>query len=83
MDGPGVLYLNRRDNHHSGTAISNFAVPKFDKSPVLENNVEVRAIPRPTGDEAMRVFELLVRATTAYGIGGTVPNHPVPPPPVG
>jgi len=75
MDGPGVLYLNRWDKHHSGTPISNFAVPKFDKPAVFENNVEVRAIPRPIGDEAMRIFELLVRATTPDGIGTAKHSH--------
>ena len=25
MDGPGLLYLNRWDNHHSGTPISDFS----------------------------------------------------------
>ena len=63
-----MLNLNRRDIHGAGASISNFAVPEFDNPAVLENNVEVRAIPRPTGDYAMRVFELLVRAAAAYGV---------------
>jgi len=64
-----MLNLNRRDIQDTGTSISNFGVPKFDNPALLENNVEVRAIPRPTGDETMRVFELLVRATAADGVG--------------
>jgi len=56
-----VLNLDRRDIHDLWAPISNFAMSEFDNPTVLENNVEVRAIPRPTGDEAMRIFELLVR----------------------
>jgi hypothetical protein len=69
MDGSRMLNLNRRDIHHLGAPISNFAVPEFDNPTVLENNVEIRAIPRPTGDETMRVFELLVRAAAADCVG--------------
>jgi len=69
MDGSRVLNLNRRDIHDLGAPISNFAVPEFDNPAVFENNVEVRAILRPTGDETMRVFELLVRAAAAYCVG--------------
>ena len=36
-----------------GTPISNFAVSKFDNPAVLENNLEVRAIPQPTRDQTM------------------------------
>ena len=54
-----------------GTSIPNFTVPEFDNAAVLENNLEIRAVPRPTRDEAMRVFELLVRAIAANCVGTT------------
>jgi len=69
VDGSRVLNLDRRDIDDLWAPISSFAMSEFDNPTVLENNVEVRAIPRPTGDEAMRIFELLVRAVAADGIG--------------
>jgi hypothetical protein len=40
-----MLNLNWRDIHDLRTPISNFAMSEFDNPTVLENNVEVRAIP--------------------------------------
>jgi hypothetical protein len=65
--------------HNLGTPISNFAVPEFDNPAVLENNGKIRAVPRPTGDKAMRVFELLVWAVASDSVGvAKNSNHLLP-----
>jgi hypothetical protein len=69
VDGSRMLNLNRRDIYDLGAPISNFAMPEFDNPTVLENNVEIRAIPGPTSDETVRVLELLVRAVAPTASG--------------
>jgi hypothetical protein len=61
--------------HNLVTSISNFAVTKFDNAAVLENNLEIRTIPRSTSDETMRVFKLLVRTAAADRIGTAKDSH--------